>query len=163
MINQRGKAAHVVALVFTFCFAGALAAQINQMNRIARFRNVPISVDLQFKKSVLSKGMYDLEFMRVPSTKAYYLRIMKKGKILHLVQGENFPYTMISEMCNAPRLHMKRDPATNMLVIVVESGAYTKPYSKIRAKYCVACKDEEPTEPASSEEPTATTEEEGAA
>jgi 6-phosphogluconolactonase (cycloisomerase 2 family) len=152
MSIKMDKAALILALVFVFNLAVPLAAQINQMNRIAYFRNVPISIDLQFKKSALSKGVYDLEFMRVPNTKAYYLRIKKKGKILHVVQGENYPYTKITEMSNAPRLHMNRDTATNMFIIVVESGAYSKPYSKIRAKYCMACVEKEPTEPVTEDE-----------
>ena len=147
MSIKRGGAALILAFVFLFNLAIPLAAQINQMNRIAYFRNVPISSDLQFKKSALSKGIYDFEFMRVPNTKAYYLRIKKKGKILHVVQGENYPYTKITEMSNAPRLHMNYDAATNMFIIVVESGAYSKPYSKIRAKYCIFCTEKEPTEP----------------
>ena len=152
MSIKRGKVALTIALVFVFNLAIPLAAQINQMNRIAYFRNVPISIDLQFTKSTLSKGIYDLEFMRVPNTKAYYLRIKKKGKILHVVQGENYPYTKITEMSNAPRLHMNRDADTNMFIIVVESGAYSKPYSKIRAKYCMACTEQEPTEPLTKDE-----------
>ena len=56
-----GKVALTIALVFVFNLSIRPAAQINQMNRIAYFRNVPISIDLQFTKSTLSKGIYDLE------------------------------------------------------------------------------------------------------
>lgn len=143
MSIRKGRIALIPALVLMLDLAVPLAAQINQMNRIAYFRNVPINFDLQFKKSALARGMYDLEFMRVPNTKTYYLRIMRKGKILHLVQGENFPYVKKTEVSRAPRLNMNRDAATNMFVIVVESGAYTRPYSNIRARYCIACQGAE--------------------
>lgn len=148
MMKKRMNPVHVLAFVLAFFLAGPLAAQINQMNRIAYFRGVPIQADLQFKKDVLTQGQYDLEFMRVPNTKAYFLRIKRKGKILHLVQGENYPYTERSQVCNAPRLCINRDEEANTLVIIVESGAYTRPYSGIRARYIIPCVGAETAEPA---------------
>jgi hypothetical protein len=139
MTMQRSRIIIFSAIFLSACLAAPLAAQINQMNRITRFNKVPIPVDLYFGKSILPKGTYDLEFLRVPNPKAYYLRIMKKGRILHLVQGKDYPYTEIKQIPIAPKLHLSRDTAANMLIIVMDSGAYTKPYSKCRARYCIAC------------------------
>lgn len=156
MTAKKSRAALALAWLLPVCAAAPLGSQINQMNRIAYFRGVPIQADLQFKKAVLPQGKYDLEFMRVPNTKAYYLRIMRKGKILHLVQGENYPYTDKSQVCIAPRLCMNRDAEANALEIVVESGAYTRPYSGIRARYVIACAGAEPAEPVQTSPPAET-------
>jgi len=136
MITTRGKTALFPFFFFILGLAFQLAAQ---MNPITRFKNVPLPFALHIQNSILPKGEYDLEFLRVPNPKAYYLRIMKKGRILHLVQGEDYPYADPKEAPRAPKLHMSRDTAANLLIMVMESGAYTKPYAKIRAKYSIAC------------------------
>ncbi len=139
MTRKGGKIAFFPVFLFFLGFACQLTAQ---MNPITRFRDVSIPFALKFEKSILPKGTYDLEFLRVPNPKAYYLRIMKKGKILHLVQGKDYPYTSPKEIPNAPKLHFSRDTVANLLIIVMDSGAYTKPYSKCRARYCIEYEEE---------------------
>jgi hypothetical protein len=154
MIIKKNKTALFPAFFLCIGFALPLTSQ---MNTIVRFKKVPIPVALFIEKSILPKGAYDLEFLRVPNPKAYYLRIMKKGKILHLVQGKDYPYTEITQIPKAPKLHLSRDTATNMLIIVMDSGAYTKPYSKCRARYCIACEGGEiPREETPAETPDET-------
>jgi len=156
MCIKRSKVAFLPVFFLFFCFTFQLTAQINQMNPITRFRNVSIPIALYIEKSILPKGEYDLEFLRVPNPKAYYLRIMKKGRILHLVQGKDYPYTEKKQIPRAPKLHLSRDTAANMLIIVMDSGAYTKPYANCRAIYQIACEGGEiPKE----ETPAATPEE----
>lgn len=134
MARKRGKAACFLAFIFILFFTGQLTAQ---MNPITRFKNVSLPFALRIGDSILPKGEYDLEFLRVPNPKAYYLRIMKKGKILHLVQGEDFPYDNRSVIPRAPKLSMSRDTSTKSLIMVMESGSYSKPYAKLRARYVI--------------------------
>lgn len=113
--------------------SAALPAEL--MNPICRFKNVSIPVDLRIGDSVLAKGTYDLEFLRYPSPILYYLRIMKKGTILHLIQGEEFAYDNESVIPRKPQLKMSRNPSEKTLNLVFESGTDTKIYERARARY----------------------------
>lgn len=111
--------------------AGPLAAQ---MNPICRFKNVTIPVTLRINDSLLEKGAYDLEFLRA-NPRSYYLRIMKKSKILHLLQGEEFPYDNASIMPRKTIIKMSKNSLEKTLSIVMESGTDTVIYAMVRAIY----------------------------
>jgi len=66
---------------------------------------------------------------------AYYLRILKKGKILHLLQGEDFPYENSSSIPRKPTLKMNKNKSEKSLVMVFESGSDTENYGNLRARY----------------------------
>jgi hypothetical protein len=107
------------------------------MNPICRFKNIDIPVDLRIGDSTLAKGTYDLEFLRYPSPILYYLRIMKKGKILHLLQGEEFAYDNSSVIPRKPQLKMSKNPVEKKLNLIFESGTDTKIYERVRARYSI--------------------------
>lgn len=132
MIFKKSTTACYLVFIFFLFFASQLTAQ---MNPISRFKNVTIPVDLRINNSILPKGAYDLEFLRVSNPLSYYLRIMKKGKILHLLQGEKFPYDNSSTIPIKPTLKMSKNKAEKLLTIVFESGSYTINYGKLRASY----------------------------
>ena len=132
MIAKRGALTHLMVLLFFIFLARQLAAQ---MNPIYRFKKVTIPVALHIKDFILPKGAYDLEFLRVPNPLAYYLRILKKGKILHLLQGEDFPYENSSSIPRKPTLKMSKNKSEKSLIIVFESGSDTENYGNLRARY----------------------------
>lgn len=137
MTLKKSMTAGSLAFVFLLFFAGQSPAQ---MNPIYRFKNVSIPVDLRLGDSILAKGAYDLEFLRVPNPVAYYLRIIRKGKILHLVQGKDFPYdnavfSNLSLIPIKPTLKMSKNKDEKLLILVFESGQYIENYAQIRAMY----------------------------
>jgi len=134
MVFKKWVAACTLAVASLLFFAGPLAAQ---MNPIYRFKKVAIPFDLRVDDSVLPKGEYDLEFVRAPNMKAYYMRIMKKGKILHLVQGEEYAYDDSRTAPIKPTLNMNKNSAKRSLTIVFESGIHARVYPKLRARYRV--------------------------
>jgi len=139
--HRHAKPGVLIPFFILFC-AVLLCGQMNQMNAMYRFKKIAMPLELQIKDSVLPKGEYDLEFLRVPNSKSYYLRIMKKGKILHLIQGEEFPYDNSEKIPKKPNLHMSKDRSDKKLLIVFESGWGTRIYPKIRARYCCDYIDE---------------------
>ncbi len=127
------KRALVIPAALLFVLTFTLHAEL--MNPICRFKNVSIPVDLRIEGSILAKGTYDLEFLRYPSPILYYLRIMKKGTILHLIQGEEFAYDNKSVIPRKPQLKMSKNTAEKMLNLIFESGTDTKIYERARARY----------------------------
>jgi hypothetical protein len=139
MIFRKGIAVFSVAAILLFFFAGLPA---EQMSTICRFKNVTIPVDLRIEGSILAKGAYDLEFVRYPSPILYYLRIMKKGRILKLLQGKEFAYDNDSVIPQKPLLKMSKNIVDKTLNIVFESGTDTKIYERVRATYSLEYLDD---------------------
>jgi len=131
MILKKGRAVFFLAATLVLFLAWQLAAE---MNPICRFKKVTIPVNLRINDSLLDKGAYDLEFLRANQL-SYYLRIMKNGKILHLVQGKEFPYDNSSIIPVKPTLRMKKNKAEKLLTIVFESGSHAVDYAMLRAIY----------------------------
>lgn len=138
MTLKRGPAACSLVFGFFLFLVGQLTAQ---MNPIYRFKKVIIPVDLRINDSILPKGAYDLEFLRA-NPLAYFLRIMQKGKILHLIQGEGFPYDDPRTIPRKPTLKMSKNEAEKLLIIVFESGSDTNIYGKLRASYRIEYKED---------------------
>ena len=137
MIFKRGKVAFSLVFIFFLFFVGQLTAQ---MNPIYRFKKVQIPVDLDIKNSILPKGVYDLEFLRGTEL-SYFLRIIKNGKILHLILGKALPYDDPSTIPKKPTLKMSKNKAEKLLIIVFESGYLTKIYGKLRASFRLEYKE----------------------
>ena len=137
MILKRSTAACFPVLVFVLFFTGQLVAN---MNVIIRFKKVSVPVDLLIDGSILPKGAYDLEFLRA-NPLSYYLRIMNKGKILHLVQGKEFLYDNTSAIPRKPTLRMSKNPVEKLLIIVFESGSDTTIYERCRASFHIEYKE----------------------
>ena len=137
-MSIKGKAACFLVFVFILFFAGQLTAQ---MNPIYRFKKVAIPVDLNINDSILPKGEYDLEFLRA-NPLSYYLRIMKQGKILHLIQGEGLLYDDPKTIPAKPTLKMSKNKDEKLLIIVFESGYRTNIYGKLKASYRIEYKED---------------------
>jgi len=107
------------------------------MNPIYRFKGLNIPVSLKIEDKILENGVYDLEFCRVPSTKSYFVRIMKRGRVLEVVQGDDFPYggTPDRDIPKKPTLKMNINKDKKVLALVFESGIWTSIYPKIRARF----------------------------
>jgi len=114
-----------------------------QMEPIYRFKNTNIPVGIIIKDQVLEKGAYDLDFCRTSSPVLYFVRIMKKGKILDILQGEEFPYDFEEgrRIAGQPTLKMSRNQNEKTLVLIFESGILAKKYSKLRARFIISYED----------------------
>ena len=115
---------------------------IAQMNPIYRFKGVNIPVRLKIQANILEKSAYDLEFLRTSSPVLYFIKIMKRGKILDLLQGEEFPYdgtegdiARNSDIPTNPTLKMTMNKSEKLLILVIESGRYARKYPMLRARF----------------------------
>jgi hypothetical protein len=132
----------VICSVFlaTMLFFAHLA--IAQMDPIYRFKGVNIPVRLKIKDNVLEKGAYDLEFLRTSSPVLYFIKIMKGGKILDLLQGEELRYDGTEgdiarnrDIPGNPTLKMTMNKSEKLLILVIESGRYHRKYPMYRARF----------------------------
>jgi hypothetical protein len=116
-----------------------------QMERIYKFKKVQIPFNLKHEDSILKRGKYDLEFLKLESQRAYYLRIIKKGKFLFTILGEQLSYKTDKDgmaqlldpnIPESPTLRMRKDPKDKILYIIFESGKKTSicPLIKVRFK-----------------------------
>ena len=128
------------AILSTMLFFADLA--IAQMDPIYRFKGVNIPVSLKIKDNILEKSAYDLEFLRTSSPVLYFIKIMKGGKILDLLQGEELRYDGTEhdiarnrDIPNKPTLKMTMDKSENLLILVFESGRYHRKYPMLRARF----------------------------
>ncbi len=113
-----------------------------QMDPIYRFKNANIPVSLKIKDQILEKGAYDLEFLRTSSPRLYFIKIMKRGKILDLLQGEELPYDGTEgdiarnlDIPSNPTLKMTMNKSEKLLILVIESGRYARKYPMLRARF----------------------------
>jgi hypothetical protein len=127
-------------LSLTLLSAGLVLAQGTPLNR---FKGVNIPVSLKIQGKILKKGVYDLEFRRTSSPVLYYVGIMKSGKTLGLVQGEEWPYGtgIVSDIYEnrdipqKPTLKMAKNTDEKLFIIIFESGRSTSKYPMVRAKF----------------------------
>jgi hypothetical protein len=118
-----------------------------QLASIYRFRDVSVPLTLKAEQTVIEKGTYDLEFMRSSSPVLYYIRFMKRGKILAIVQGEEWPYDVglvtdvARDIPKSPIMKMKVNRAEMLLSFVVESGRNNRDYPNLRAVFKVPCEE----------------------
>jgi hypothetical protein len=140
MTQKRLFAIFSVVLVM-MCFCASLA--VAQMIPLYRFKGVNIPVKLKIKDKSIDKGAYDIEFLRTSSPVLYYIKFMKKGKILEVLQGEEWPYAhgiasdvlYNPETPSKPTLKMAKNTADKLLIFVFESGRNALDYPLIRARF----------------------------
>lgn len=126
-----------------FCVLFAVVSAPAQMTPIYRFRNVQTPFSLKLENKVLPKGLYDLEFLRTSSPVLYFMKFMKGGKILGLVQGEEWPYAPAGEVYEDksvpknPTLKMTVNREKQVLNFVFESGKLALDYPMLRARFKV--------------------------
>jgi len=128
-----------LVVLLTLLFAGLVLAEMIPLNR---FKGVNIPVSLKIEDKILGKGAYDLEFRRNANPVLYYVGIMKSGKILGLVQGEEWPYTGIAsdvlerrDVPDKPTLKMSKNTDEKLFIVIFESGRWTSKYPRIRARF----------------------------
>ena len=126
----------IILSIILFCPDFILA----QMDPIYRFKNVNIPVGIKIEDQILEKGAYDLDFCRTSSPVAYFVRIMKRGKILDILQGEEFPYED-RNIPSKPTLKMNRNESENLLILVFESGTSARNFPKLRARFKIQYED----------------------
>jgi len=138
--SHRLVAAGSIAALVVLCVAAFAYAQLAS---IYRFKDVSVPLTLKIEQTVIDKGTYDLEFMRSSSPLLYYLRFMKRGKILAVVQGEEWPYAggLIADVASdrsipkSPVMKMKINRDDRLLSFVIESGRNNLNYPMLRAAF----------------------------
>jgi hypothetical protein len=121
-------------------FAGPVLAQGVPLNR---FKGINIPVSLKIQDKIFEKGLYDLQFRRTPSPVLFYVGIMKRGKILGVVQGEEWPYGtgIVSDIAenrdipDKPTLKMAKNTDEKVFIVIFESGRWTRSYPMVRARF----------------------------
>ena len=115
---------------------------VAQMDPIYKFKGVNIPVRLKIKADILEKGAYDLVFLRTSSPVLYFIKIMKGGKILDLLQGEEFRYdgtehdlARNSDIPSNPTLKMNVNESEKLLILIFQSGRLAKKYPLLRARF----------------------------
>lgn len=129
-----------LSLIMTLLCVGLVLAQMTPVNR---FKGVNIPVSLKIEDKILEKGLYDLEFRRTSSPVLYYIVIMKSGRILGLVQGEEWPYGtgIVSDIAknpdipSKPTLKMAKNIDEKLFIVIFESGRSASKYPMIRARF----------------------------
>jgi hypothetical protein len=127
-------------LFVALCFTDLAIAQ---MTPIYRFKGINVPVRLKIKDKIMEKGAYDLEFLRTSSPVLYYIKIMKGGKILGILQGEEWPYAhgIASDIAfnletpSKPTLKMAMNKTEKLFNFIFESGRNAAAYPLIRAKF----------------------------
>ena len=140
MGSRKSLACCSLVLILTLFFAGLVLAQGTPLNR---FKGVNIPVRLKIEDKILEKATYDLEFRRTPSPIMFYVVIMKSGKTLGVVQGEEWPYGtgIVSDIAenrdipNKPTLKMAKNTDEKLFIVIFESGRWTRNYPMVRARF----------------------------
>lgn len=143
MSNKR-RVLSVVSLVVlaAFCLADAAAGQTAPFYK---FRGIQVPAKLKVKDQILDKGVFDLEFLRSSSPVLYSMRIIRRGKIIDVIQGEEWPYAggIVSEIADAkdipqkPTLKMTKNSGEKLLTFIFESGRFAHSYPMIRVRFRV--------------------------
>jgi len=140
MGSRKSLACCSLVFILTLLFAVPVLAQITPLNR---FKGVNIPVSLKIQDKIFEKGLYDREFRRTPSPVLFYVGIMKRGKILGVVQGEEWPYGtgIVSDIYEnrdipqKPTLKMAKNIDEKLFLMTFESGRTTRQYPLVRARF----------------------------
>jgi hypothetical protein len=106
-------------------------------------------VKLKVGDKALEKGACDVEFMRTSSPVLYHIKFMKRGKILGVLQGEEWPYNdgivagMVADRTipDKPTLKMSINRGEMTYTFVFESGTRSVRYPMIRARFRLPYED----------------------
>jgi len=131
-----------VSLLIVFLIVVLSCPAVAQMKRLYKFRAVEIPFNLKYKDSIIQKGKYDLEFLRLQTQPVYYFRIIKGRKKLCLVTGEQLAYKthgtgQLSDpnIPENPKLRMKKNPEEKVLYIIFETGKKSRIYPFIKVRF----------------------------
>lgn len=124
-------------VLLLLCFVTPATAQ---MKRVFKFHNVKLPFNLILKNSVIKKGTYHFEFLRHQGL--YYLRILKRSKVLCFISGDQSRYESYGSqkfkdpnIPKNPRLQLKKNPKEKKIYIIFESGKKTRIYPFIKVKF----------------------------
>jgi hypothetical protein len=139
MVKKGGIPRVLSMLVFTALLVTDLVYA--QMTPIFRFKGAQLPVRLKIQDKILEKGAYDVEFLRTSSPVLFFVRFLRRGKILGVVQGEEWPYAegIVSDIAadktipNSPTLKMGINRDEKLLQLVFESGRHSVNYPMVRA------------------------------
>lgn len=133
----------IIFLILIFC-----CPAFAQMIRLYKFKGVQIPFDLMHKDLIIQKGTYDFEFLRHSTQPIHYLRIMKRHKILCLVQGEKLEYKDYGwermrnpDIPKDPRMRMKKNPEEKILNIIFETGKNTRIFPLLKIRFQMEYKE----------------------
>lgn len=128
----------IFMIAILFCPATA------QMQRLHMFKAVKIPFKLKHKDTVLKKGTYEFEFLRLLAAPLHFLRIRKGGKKLCLIQGEPWTYSTSTigsdqlhdpNVPDDPRLRIKKIPEEKIVIITFETCKKARKYPFIRLRF----------------------------
>lgn len=141
MAHTKRLSVSLSAGVLTALFLTALVYA--QMTAICSFKGTNIPLSLKVQEKILAKGAYDVEFLRTSSPVLYYIKFMKRGKVLGVVQGEEWPYAggIVSDIPKdktipkPPTMKMTINRTDKVLTFVLESGRNALLYPMVRARF----------------------------
>lgn len=122
---------------------GLLAASVltvlaePKMDSIYRFRGIKVPMNLTVKGALVEAGTFDLEFLKAADSADLYMKLIKKGEVLDLVKGEEWPYEGSEPVDAKPKLKMGRSPSLGALVFTFESGKDHRFFPLVRARFSV--------------------------
>jgi hypothetical protein len=108
-----------------------------KMDSIFRFRGVKIPINLMVKGVLAEAGTFDLEFLKAADSADLYMKLIKKGEVLDLIKGEEWPYEGSDPVDAKPKLKMGRSPSQGTLVFTFESGKDHRFFPLVRARFSV--------------------------
>ncbi len=122
---------------------GLLAASVlavpaePKMDSIYRFRGIKVPMNLMVKGALVEAGAFDLEFLKAADSADLYMKLIKKGEVLDLIKGEEWPYEGSEPVDAKPKLKMGRSSSLGALVFTFESGKDHRFFPLIRARFSV--------------------------
>jgi len=126
-----------VVLAASFLASQATAQEVS----LFKFRGTQVPVKLKIKDQVADKGVFDLEFVRTSDPAPYAMKVIRRGKVLDVIQGEDWPYDGDNDsdknVPSKPTLKMTMNRGAKLLTFIFESGTDAHQYPKIRARFRV--------------------------
>lgn len=132
-----GKRAVAIAVL---CLIAAPALTLGaepKMDSIYRFRGIKVPMNLMVKGALVEAGVFDLEFLKAADSADLYMKLIKKGEVLDLVKGEEWPYEGSEPVDAKPKLKMGRSSSLGALVFTFESGKDHRFFPLVRARFSV--------------------------
>lgn len=141
MIHKQASRVFASVLLVLFLYSPALSSQLKLL---CKFSGVNLPYALKYQNMILEKGKYDLEAVKKPTSTDYFLRIKKGGKVLELIQGEQWDYETrgmalmgdpdIPDKCT---MKMRKNSEEKVFTIIVETGKKNRaaPFARLRFKF----------------------------
>jgi hypothetical protein len=134
MVSKRVVAIVAWGLLAAPLFAGLVEPK---MDSIYRFRGIKVPMNLKIQDVIVEAGVFDLEFLKAADSNDLYLKLFRKGEVLDLIKGEEWPYEGGDPVDGKPKLKMVRSSSQGRLVFTFESGKDHRIFPLIRARFSV--------------------------